>query len=114
MRRSESDRSHQTSPLRSKSIHTHLVGELLIIRLQGILTAAEKQLVETLDGNKGRDLFKQVRTHLLETARTHLEGLIQEITGVKAVSLHHDISTTTGEEIIIFTLATNCLMRAKC
>ena len=41
----------------------------------------------------------------METARPLMEGMIQEVTGVKIVSLHHDISTVTGEEIVIFTLA---------
>lgn len=30
--------------------------------------------------------------------------MIQEITAVPVISLHHDISTTTGEEILVFTL----------
>ena len=46
-----------------------------------------------------------MRTHLIETARPVLEALVEEITGVKVVSLHHDISTVTGEEIVIFILA---------
>jgi uncharacterized protein YbcI len=54
---------------------------------------------------KGRDLLKQVRTQLIETARAVLEGMVKEITGVKVLSLHHDISTATGEEIVLFTLA---------
>ena len=41
----------------------------------------------------------------IETARPHLERLISETAGVKVVSLHHDISTVTGEEFILFTLA---------
>jgi uncharacterized protein YbcI len=41
----------------------------LVVRLQGVLTAAEKQLVKSLPDVKGRDLLKQVRTHLIETAR---------------------------------------------
>jgi len=40
----------------------------------------------------------------VETARLAMEAMIAEITGVKVVSLHHDISTVTGEEVIIFTL----------
>src|SRR5437016_1773242 len=88
-----------------KDIHTHLIGDLLIVRLQGVLTAAEQQLVKTLPAEKGRDLLKQVRTHLIETARPVMEAMIQEITGAKVLSLHHDISTTTGEEIVLFTLA---------
>jgi len=88
-----------------KDIHTHLIADLLLVRLQGVLTAAEQQLVKTLPPEKGRGLLKQVRIQLMETARPALEGMVQDITGVKVVSLHHDISTVTGEEVVLFTLA---------
>jgi uncharacterized protein YbcI len=87
-----------------KDIHAYLLGDLLVIRLQGVLTAAEQHLVKTLPSEKGRDLLKQVRTQLIETARPILEKLIQDITGVTPCSLHHDISTATGEEVILFSL----------
>lgn len=90
-----------------KDIRTYLIDELLVVRLQGVLTAAEQQLVKTLPPEKGRDLLKQVRTQLIETARPLLEAMIEEITGIKMVSLHHDISTVTGEEIALFTLASS-------
>src|SRR5437773_959996 len=89
-----------------KDIHAHLINDLLVVRLQGVLTAAEQQLVKTLQPEKGRDLLKQVRTQLVETARPVLEKMIHEVTGVAVTSLHHDISTVTGEEVILFTLAT--------
>jgi uncharacterized protein YbcI len=88
-----------------KDIHTFLIGDLLVVRLQGVLTAAEQQLVQSLPSEKGRDLLKQVRTQLIETARPVMEAMIQEVTGVKVLSLHHDISTATGEEVVLFTLA---------
>jgi uncharacterized protein YbcI len=53
---------------------------------------------------KGRDLIKQVRKQLLDLARPMLESLVHEIVGVKVLSMHHDISTVTGEEVIIFSL----------
>jgi uncharacterized protein YbcI len=95
-----------------KAIHAHLVGDLLVVRLHGVLTAAEQHLVRSLPGEKGRDLLKQVRTHLIETARPIMNAMIEEVTGVKVVSLHHDISTTTGEEVILFTLAESPSFRA--
>jgi len=88
-----------------KDIHAHLVGDVLMVRLQGVLTAAEQQLVKTLPAEKGRDLLKQVRTHLIETARPVMEAMVEEITEAKVLSLHHDISTVTGEEIVLFTLS---------
>jgi uncharacterized protein YbcI len=92
-------------------IHAHLFGDLLVVRLQGVLTAAEQLLVKAFQPEKGRDLLKQVRTHLIETARPIMEKLVQDVTAVKVISLHHDISTSTGEEVVIFTLAESPLFR---
>ncbi len=96
-----------------KDIHSHLVDNLVVIRLQGVLTAAEQHLVQSLPSEKGRGLLKQVRIQLVETARPVLESMVLEVAGVKVVSLHHDISTTTGEEIVVFTLAESPLVREK-
>jgi uncharacterized protein YbcI len=92
-------------------IHAYLFGDLIVVRLQGVLTAAEQLLVKAFEPEKGRDLLKQVRTHLIETARPIMEKLVQDVTGVKVISLHHDISTATGEEVVIFTLAESPLFR---
>jgi uncharacterized protein YbcI len=88
-----------------KTIHAYLLNDLLVVRLQGVLTAAEQQLVKTLPADKGRDLLKGVRTQLMETGRPVLEVMVLDATGVKPLSLHHDISTMTGEEVVIFTLS---------
>ena len=96
-----------------KDIQTHLWGDLLVVRLSGVLTAAEQHLVKTHLPEKGRDLLKQVRTQLIELARPVLVAMVQAATGVKVLSLHHDISTVTGEEIVLFTLSESPLVRAK-
>ncbi len=88
-----------------KDIHTYLLDNLVLVRLEGVLTAAEQHLVQALPAEKGRDLLKQVRTHLLETARPLLEAMVQEVTGLNVLSMHHDISTVTGEEVVLFTLS---------
>ena len=88
-----------------KDIHAHLLGDFLVVRLQGVLTPAEQHLVKSLPAEKGRDSLKQVRTHLVETARPVMEVMVEKITGVKVVTMHHDISTITGEKVILFTLA---------
>jgi uncharacterized protein YbcI len=88
-----------------KDIHAHLIGDLLLVRLQGVLSAAEQHLATTLPSEKGRDLLKQVRSQLIETARPVLEAMVQDIIGIKVRSVHHDISTRTGEKVVIFTLA---------
>jgi uncharacterized protein YbcI len=94
-----------------KDVHVHLINDLIVVRLKGVLTAAEQHLVKTLEAQKGRDLLKQVRNHLIETARPTMEAMVTEITGVKVLSLHHDISTLTGEEVVLFTLAEAPLFR---
>ena len=88
-----------------KDIRAHLLDDIVLVRLQGVLTAAEQHLVKSLPAEKGRDLLKQVRKHLLETARPLMEKLVREVTGIQVVSMHHDISTVTGEEVVLFTLA---------
>ena len=93
-----------------KHIHAYLLGDFVVVRLQGLLTLAEQQLAK-IPSEKGRDLLKQVRTHLIETAKPLMQAIVQEITGVQVVSLHHDISTVTGEAFILFTLAESPLYR---
>jgi uncharacterized protein YbcI len=88
-----------------KEVRAHLIGDLIVVRLSGVLTAAEQHLAKTLLGDKGRDLLKEVRSHLIEIAKPGIEVMIKGITGVGVVSLHHDISTSTGEEVVLFTLA---------
>lgn len=92
-----------------RQIDAHLWGDLLVVRLTGLLTVAEQQLAQPSPTVKGRDLIKQVRAHLLESARPILEEIIRQATGVAPVSLHHDISTVTGEKIVVFTLAASPL-----
>jgi CheY-like chemotaxis protein len=90
---------------RSEQIRAHFVKDLLVVRMLGVLTLAERQLAKSLAPEKGRDLIKQVRRQLLDLARAMLESLIHEVTGVKVLSMHHDVSTVTAEEVVIFSLA---------
>ncbi len=96
-----------------KDIQAYILGDLLVVRLTGVLTAAEQHLVKTLPPEKGRDLLKQVRTQLIEIARPVLETMIRDVTGANVLSLHHDISTVTGEEVVLFTLAEVPIFREK-
>jgi uncharacterized protein YbcI len=88
-----------------KEIRTHLIGDLLLVRLQGILTPAETSLAAVQPPEKGRDMLKSVRTYLLETSRSRINALVEESTGLRCLSMHHDISTVTGEEVFMFTLS---------
>jgi uncharacterized protein YbcI len=83
---------------------TYIIKDMIFIRLKGVLTPAEEQLAKTADGS---ELIKKTRIQLLEGARLLLENIISDITGYQVRSLHTDISTKTGERIIIFTLYKN-------
>jgi uncharacterized protein YbcI len=88
-------------PLETK---TYLIDDMIIVRLKGVLTKAEYRLVKSGHNAKARDLIKQVRVELIENGRPLLETMIKGITRRKITSLHTDISTVTGERLILFTL----------
>ncbi|NIA16051.1 MAG: DUF2294 family protein [Nitrospiraceae bacterium] len=88
-------------PLETKS---YILDDMVLVRLKGVLTQAEHQLAAAGEGSKGRELIKQVRIELLEKGRPLLESAIEVIARQKVKSLHTDISTSTGERIILFTL----------
>jgi len=90
---------------RSKRIQAHFIKDMLVVRMHGVLTLAERQLGKSLSHENGRALIKQVRKQLLELARPMLDSLVHEVAGVKVVSMHHDISTVTGEEVVVFSLS---------
>jgi len=83
---------------------TYIIDDIIVIRLKRVLTPAEQQLAGTSDETTGRTLIKRVRTELLEKARPLLEQIILDLTGKRVKCLHTDISTVTGERVIIFTL----------
>ena len=87
-----------------KDARVYLVDNLVIVRLRGVLTQAELKLIGTSEPAKGRDLIKRVRRELIEVGRPLLEDAIEKITGRRVESIHTDISTVTGERIVIFTL----------
>ena len=84
-----------------KETKTYIIKDMVFVRLKGVLTAAEEQLAKSTEG---ANLIKKTRVKLLEGARLLLENLISNITACQVRSLHTDISTKTGERVIIFTL----------
>jgi uncharacterized protein YbcI len=92
----------------------YLFDDIVFIRLRGVLTPAERQLTKTDDSTAGRKLIKEVRQELLEKARMLIETIIYDVLGFKIKSMHTDISTTTGERIIVFTLEGKPLFRDIC
>jgi len=90
-----------------RHVHTHLIENKLFIHLDGVLTAAEQRLMES-HGNgdrRGAELLKQFRSHLVLAGKALLDRLVHEATGSQPVSVHHDISPATGEEVLVLTLS---------
>jgi uncharacterized protein YbcI len=87
-----------------KEAKSFIVENLVIVKLQGILSPAEQQLSHE---NGGVDLIKKMRTRLIESSSEDLSGLVAEETGIHVVSMHTDISSRTGERIFVFTLDEN-------
>lgn len=87
-----------------KDARTYVVEDIIFIRLQGVLTPAEQKLVEH---ESSRSLVKETRRQLFESSRPLLEKIVHEITGAEIVSLHTDISSKTGERIVVLTTNTN-------
>ena len=87
------------------AVQTHLLDDMVMIRLRGVLTTAEQKLAEIEEKSRGRDLIKQMRLELIEHGRPLLEAVVRDILAVDIVSLHTDLSTRTGESIIVFTLS---------
>lgn len=110
-----------------RDIHGHLLGTLLVVHLQDALTPAERRLADAGSGNgeatnghgnghgtaDGRLLLKRLRSHLMVLARSRLEQMVLGATGVAVVSVHHDISTFTGEDVLIFSLAAEPACRRR-
>ncbi len=85
-------------------VRTRLFDDTVFVRLFGVLTPAEQQLIALDNSQEGRRLVKRMRMELLENARALLDAVIYAVTGCTVVSLHTDISTVTGERVIIFIL----------
>jgi uncharacterized protein YbcI len=80
---------------------TFFVDDMIIVRLRGVLTPAEKKLAES---NEGRLLIKETRRQLFETSRDLLGELVKDIIGCAVLCFHSDMSTRTGERVLILTV----------
>lgn len=80
------------------TVKTDIIRDMILIRLEGVLTKAEIELAKDLEGII---MVKNMRSKLLEIGRSHIENIIFQITGCNVISLHTDISTTIGERVIL-------------
>ena len=84
-----------------KEARTHIIEDMVVVRLKGVLTPAEEQLSKSTEGG---ELVKKMRSTLVDKAKPLLYQVVNDITGIKVVDLHTDISTASGERVFIFSL----------
>ena len=83
---------------------TFFIQDMILVRLRGIITPAERKLAES---REGQNLVKETRRQLFESSRPLIEEMVKQIIGCQLISLHTDMSVKTGERIIVLTLDTN-------
>lgn len=88
----------------SLSVKSDILRDMIIVSLQGVLTPAEYRVCKT---NEGLLNIKRTRSELVESGETDLKDIIVNITGVQVKSFHSDLSTITGERVIVFKLEEN-------
>lgn len=82
-------------------VRAFIVRDLVVVRLKGVLTPAERQLAKTVDGI---DMVKRLRQNLIALGRDKLCEQVSDITGTKILALFTDIDVQIGERVFVFTL----------
>lgn len=85
-----------------EDVKAFIVKDLVLIRLKGVLTPAERQLANNTDGI---EMVKAMRQNLISQGREKLTQQLSEITGVTVLGLFTDIDAQIGERVIVFSLA---------
>ncbi len=84
-----------------EGFRTYVIDDMIVIRLLKGLTTVEYEHAKTLEG---RQSIKEVRNRLLDDLGPSLGDAIRTSTGAGVVSIHSDLSTKTGETLVIFVL----------
>jgi uncharacterized protein YbcI len=87
-----------------RQIKTYILQDMIIVRMLGFLSPSEKKLAET---PQGVEQIKKVRAMLFEGVLADIEAMVLPIIHTDIASIHSDISTKTGEKIILITLGSN-------
>ncbi len=82
-------------------VRAFIVRDLVVVRLKGVLTPAERQLAKTPDGV---DMVKRIRQTLIAQGRDRLVEQVSDITGAKVLGIFMDIDAQIGEKVFVFTV----------
>lgn len=90
-------------------VRVFIVRDMLVVRLKGVLTPAERQLAKTAEGV---DMVKRLRQNLIAQGRERLCEQVADLIGATITALFTDIDTVVGERIFVFTLESD--LEASC
>ncbi len=82
-------------------VKAFILRDIVLVRLKGVLTPAERQLAKNVEGV---DMVKRMRQNLIAQGREKLCSQIAAITGTEVTGLFTDIETQIGERVMVFTL----------
>lgn len=82
-------------------VRAFVVRDLVVVRLKGVLTPAERQLAKTAEGV---EMVKRLRQTLIAQGRDKLCEQINDITGAKILGVFTDIDVQLGERVFVFTM----------
>jgi uncharacterized protein YbcI len=88
----------------SVSVKTDIVRNMVIVLLKGVLTPAERNLAQTVEGMLS---IKKIRADLVESGSEQLKALLAKLTGSNVTSFYTDVSTRSGERVMVFIMSDN-------
>ncbi|RHW31400.1 DUF2294 domain-containing protein [Lysinibacillus yapensis] len=86
----------------SVSVKSDILRDMVIVVLKGILTSAEYSVCQNKEGLLS---VKTIRNSLVESGIEELKETLLSITGIEVKSFYTDLSTKTGERIMVFMLS---------
>ena len=84
-----------------EDVRAFVVRDLVVVRLKGVLTPAERQLAKTAEGV---EMVKRIRQTLIAQGRDQLFEQVSKITGARVLAIFTDINAQIGEKVFVFTV----------
>jgi uncharacterized protein YbcI len=84
-----------------EDVRAFVVRDLVVVRLKGVLTPAERQLAKTAEGV---EMVKRIRQTLIAQGRDQLFEQVGTIVGARVLAIFTDINAQIGEKVFVFTV----------
>jgi len=87
-----------------KDARTYFIDDMILVRMGGLMTSAETMLAKE---QKGQEIIKTTRRQLMEVSRPLISQIVRDVLGLDMISMHTDMSTKTGERVIVLIVDRN-------